>query len=114
VLSEFLAEVQGVCESVKPELVDLLYWGHNVAAHEIYNTDSLSTLQQSTKPRGGGGTAPSCVTSYMREQSIAPDCVVILTDGEVFGDWGGDWPAPVLWCINDKRTTAPHGVTVHI
>ena len=34
ILSEFLAEVQGVCESVKPELVDLMYWGHNVAAHE--------------------------------------------------------------------------------
>jgi predicted metal-dependent peptidase len=114
VLSEFLAEVQGVCESVKPELVDLMYWGHNVAAHEIYNTDLLSTLRQSTRPRGGGGTEPSCVTRYMREQSITPDCVVMLTDGDVFGDWGGDWPAPVLWCINNKRTTAPHGVTVHI
>jgi predicted metal-dependent peptidase len=114
ILSEFLAEVQGVCESVTPELVDLMYWGHNVAAHETYTSDSLSTLQQSTRPRGGGGTEPSCVTRYMRDERIVPDCIVMLTDGEVFGDWGEDWPAPVLWCINDKHITAPSGVTVHI
>ena len=114
ILSEFLAEVQGVCESVTPELVDLMYWGHNVAAHETYTSDSLSTLQQSTRPRGGGGTEPSCVTRYMRDERIVPDCIVMLTDGEVFGDWGTDWPAPVLWCINNKYITAPSGVTVHI
>ena len=114
ILSEFLAEVQGVCESVKPELVDLMYWGHNVAAHETYEADSVSTLHQSTRPRGGGGTEPSCVTRYMRDERIVPDCIVMLTDGEVFGDWGNDWPAPVLWCINNKHITAPHGVTVHI
>jgi predicted metal-dependent peptidase len=114
VLATFLAEVQGVCDSVKPELVDLMYWGHNVAAHEIYEADSISTLHQSTRPKGGGGTEPSCVTRYMREQRIVPDCIVMLTDGDVFGDWGGDWPAPVLWCINNKHIVAPHGVTVHI
>ena len=114
VLSEFLAEVQGVCESVSPELVDLMYWGHNVAAHETYQSESLSTLQQSTRPRGGGGTEPSCMSRYMRDNAIVPDCIVMVTDGEVFGDWGNDWPAPVLWCINNKHITAPSGVTVHI
>lgn len=113
-MSEFLAEAQAVCESVKPELVDLLYWGHDVAAHEKYEADAVSTLRDSTKPRGGGGTAPSCVTDYLREHNIKPDCVVVLTDGDVFGDWGGDWPSPVLWCINNKSTSAPHGVTVHM
>ena len=113
-MSEFLAEAQAVCESVKPELVDLLYWGHDVAAHEKYEADAVSTLRESTKPRGGGGTAPSCVTDYLREHNIKPDCVVVLTDGDVFGDWGGDWPSPVLWCINNKHTSAPHGVTVHM
>jgi len=113
-LSEFLAEAQSVCESVKPELVDLLYWGHDVAAHEQYEADAVSTLRDSTKPRGGGGTAPSCVTEYLRDQNIRPDCIVMLTDGDVFGDWGNDWPAPVLWCINNSHNSAPHGVTVHM
>lgn len=113
-LAAFLAEVQGVCETTKPELVDLLYWGHNVAAHEIYDSVSIDTLHQSTRPVGGGGTAPSCVTQYLREQRIVPDCIVMLTDGDVFGDWGGTWPAPTLWCISNKYNTAPAGVTVHI
>lgn len=113
-IAEFLAEAQSVCESVKPELVDLLYWGHDVAAHEQYEASAVGTLRESTKPKGGGGTAPSCVTTYLQDQNIRPDCIVMLTDGEVFGDWGGSWSAPVLWCISNTRINAPHGVTVHM
>lgn len=114
VLAEFLAEVQGICESVHPGLVDLVYWGDHVVAHEVYDEGSIATLRNSTKPRGGGGTAPTCVTDYMRSHNIKPDCVIMLSDGYVGDDWGGDWPAPVLWCLNSKHITAPLGVTVHI
>lgn len=113
-LSEFLAEVQGVCESVKPGMVDLVYWGDRVVAHEIYEEHAISTLRQSTKPKNGGGTAPSCVTQYMKQHNIVPDCIIMLSDGYVGSDWGGDWPAPVLWCLNNNNFTAPNGVTVHM
>ena len=114
-LAAFLSEAQSIFESVKPELVDLIYWGHNVAAHETYDENALATLRESTKPKGGGGTAPSCMSTYINDNGIKPDCIVMLTDGEVFGDWGADWPAPVLWCIADnKHVTAATGVTVHM
>jgi predicted metal-dependent peptidase len=114
-LAAFLSEAQSIFESVKPELVDLIYWGHNVAAHETYDEAALATLRESTKPKGGGGTAPSCMSAYLNDHGIKPDCIVMLTDGEVFGDWGTDWPAPVLWCIADnKHITAATGVTVHM
>lgn len=114
-LAAFLSEAQSIFESVKPELVDLIYWGHNVAAHETYDENALATLRESTKPKGGGGTAPSCMSTYLNDHGIKPDCIVMLTDGEVFGDWGTDWPAPVLWCIADnKHVTAATGVTVHM
>ena len=113
-LAEFLAEAQGVCESVKPDMVDIMYWGDSVAAHEVYEGATIQTMRNSTKPRGGGGTSPSCVTQYMRDNNIRPDCVVVLSDGHVGDDWGGDWPAPTLWCLNCKEITAPSGVTVHI
>jgi predicted metal-dependent peptidase len=114
-LAAFLAEAQSIFESVKPELVDLLYWGHNVAAHETYDESALSTLRESTKPKGGGGTDPECMSQYLNDHNIKPDCVVMLTDGEVFGSWGTNWPAPVLWCIADnKHVTAGCGVTVHM
>lgn len=114
VLAEFLAEVQGICESIKPGLVDLVYWGDHVVAHEVYEEHAIGTLRQSTKPRGGGGTAPSCVTQYLRDNRIQPDCIIMLSDGYVNGDWGSGWPAPVLWCLNSSHITAPSGVTVHM
>lgn len=114
-LAAFLSEAQSIFDSVKPELVDLIYWGHNVAAHETYDEAALSTLRESTKPKGGGGTDPECMSKYLNEHGIKPDCIVMLTDGEVFGSWGSDWPAPILWCIADnKHITAANGVTVHM
>ena len=114
-LAAFLSEAQSIFDSVKPEMVDLIYWGHNVAAHETYDEAALSTLRESTKPKGGGGTDPACMSEYLNEHNIKPDCIVMLTDGEVFGSWGSDWPAPILWCIADnKHITASCGVTVHM
>ena len=30
---------------------------------------------------------------------MKPDCAVILTDGYVGDDWGGEWVCPTLWGI---------------
>jgi hypothetical protein len=35
----------------------------------------------------------------MKEHKLTPECSVVLTDGYVGGDWGGDWVSPVLWAI---------------
>jgi predicted metal-dependent peptidase len=114
-LRDFLSEVKGIAEEVNPDRVDLLYWDTHVAAHEEYDESSVSNIVSSTKPRGGGGTAPTCVTQYMKEKNITPECVVMLTDGYVGSDWGGEWPAPVLWCIvGSNNSMAPVGKTVHI
>lgn len=115
-INKFLSEVAGVAKAVTPELVDLLYWDTRIAAHEKYGRGQYETLLQSTRPKGGGGTAPSCVLRYLNAQRIRPECVVMLTDGHVGGDWGGGvWPCPVLWVITgNKRTTAATGKTLHI
>lgn len=114
-LAEFLSEVKGIAEEVNPEVVDLLYWDCDVAAHEVYEGSEVSNIVSSTKPRGGGGTSPSCVSAYLKEKAIVPECIVVLTDGYVGSDWGSDWTAEVLWCIvggNDE--VAPNGKTVHV
>jgi len=114
-LAECLSEVQGIAEEVSPEIVDLIYWDGAVAAHETYTGATVSTIVQSTKPAGGGGTSPSCVSTYLKDKSIVPECIIMLTDGYVGGDWGNEWTAPVLWVIvggNDE--VAPNGKTIHI
>jgi predicted metal-dependent peptidase len=111
VLNEFLSEVRAICENVKPEMIDLLYWDTEVAAHEVYSRDELDKLTAKTKPAGGGGTHAACVPEYIKARGIKPECVIMLTDGYV-GDWG-KWQHPVLWCINTSQR-APTGQTIHM
>ena len=115
-LAEFLSEVQGIAEEVSPETVDLIYWDGEVAGHETYTGSTVSSIAQSTKPAGGGGTSPSCVSTYLKEQHIVPECVIMLTDGYVVGgDWGSEWTAPLLWVIvGGNDDVAPNGKTIHI
>jgi predicted metal-dependent peptidase len=98
-INKFLSEVVGIMSNVNPEQVHLLYWDSKVAGHEVYGTGDGDRLMGSTKPKGGGGTSPSCITEYMKEHKLTAECAVVLTDGYVGGDWGGDWSCPVLWAI---------------
>lgn len=112
-LNAFLSEIKGICDTVKPSKVRLLYWDTAVRKQEVYLQDELDGLVHATKPAGGGGTDTTCVPQYLNEHGIKPECVVMLTDGYV-GGWG-QWSVPVLWCIlNNKRATADVGKTVHI
>lgn len=114
-LAEFLSEVKGIAEEVKPEKVDLLYWDGRVAGHEEYSEHDVANIVSSTQPKGGGGTSPSCVSEYLNEQKIKPECVIMLTDGYVGNDWGNDWPAQVLWVITGGNDVmAANGKTIHI
>jgi predicted metal-dependent peptidase len=114
-LKEFLSEVKGIAEEVNPEKVDLLYWDSSIAGHEEYTDTNVSNIITSTKPRGGGGTSPSCITKYLEEKHIEPECCIVLTDGHVGDDWGGNWPSPVLWVIvGGNDVMAAKGKTVHV
>jgi predicted metal-dependent peptidase len=112
-LNAFLSEIKGICDTVKPSKIRLLYWDSSVCKEEVYLQDELDGLVHATKPAGGGGTDPTCVPQYLNEHGIKPECVVMLTDGYV-GGWG-TWSVPVLWCIlNNNKATADVGKTVHI
>ena len=115
ILNRFISEVASIMENVNPELVDLIYWDNEVASHEVYGLNEADKMKQSTKPKGGGGTTPSCITKYLKDKTIVPECVIVLTDGCVGNDWGGNWTSPVLWCIVDNKTAlASVGQTIHI
>jgi len=115
-LAEFLSEVKGIAEEVNPACVDLLYWGSSVVGHETYGDGEAANIINSTRPKDGGGTSPSCVSEYLKEKNIKPECVIILTDGVVGDDWGSEWTAPTLWCIVGDYFDgeAGNGKTIHI
>jgi predicted metal-dependent peptidase len=113
VLNRFISEVASVMQNMNPEQVDLLYWDSNVAGHEVYGLNDADRMTTSTKPKGGGGTSPSCITAYMRKHKIDPVCAIILTDGCVGNDWGGQWNCPTLWAITED-IKSPIGQTIRV
>jgi predicted metal-dependent peptidase len=113
VLNRFISEVASVMQNMNPEQVDLLYWDSQVAGHEVYGLNDADRMTSSTKPKGGGGTSPSCITAYMRKHKIDPVCAIILTDGYVGNDWGGTWNCPTLWTITSD-IKSPIGQTIKI
>lgn len=113
-LNEFLTEVVAICDDVSPSSIELLYWDTVVAGHETYHQGDYKSLVQSTKPAGGGGTHVGCVNQYIKDKRIQPEAIIILTDGYVEDDFGGNWEYPTLWAITSKHITSPHGKTIHI
>ena len=113
-LNEFLTEVVAICDDVSPSSIELLYWDTHVAGHETYNQGDYKGLVQSTKPAGGGGTRVGCVNQYIKDKRIQPEAIIILTDGYVEEDFGGNWEHPTLWAITSRENTSPHGKTIHI
>ena len=114
VLPAFMSEVKAICETVRPKRVHVLYWDTAICGAETYEMHELDNMINVTKPTGGGGTEVECVADYMREHNITPQAVIVLTDGWLGGSWG-TWACPVLWAVIDNpRTYAPNGTTVHI
>jgi len=113
-LGEFLSEVQSIAKDVHPDKVDLIYWDGEVAGHEEYSSSQVDSIIDSTKPKGGGGTDPTCVMEYMKEKAIKPEAIIMLTDGYI-GNWGDEWNAPILWTIvGGNKEYAPVGKTIHV
>jgi len=113
-LSAFLSEVKSICDTVQPDGVRLLYWDTQICRDEKYDADKLDGLVKSTKPEGGGGTDVTCVTDYIRDNSINAQAAIVLTDGYLYGGWG-QWTMPVLWTILDNDRAKPDvGKTVNI
>lgn len=114
-VKQFLGEAAAIFDGLKPSGVHMMYWDTRITAHEFYEEDRVPEIVKTTKPKGGGGTAPSCLTQYMAERGVKPKVVVVLTDGYVGSDWGGEWPCPVLWCIAGNKSAQPSvGKAVHI
>lgn len=116
-LQKFFSEMIGVANLVKPQKLDLIYWDTQVTNHETHRYGDYEALANITKPTGGGGTNPACVSKMMNEKGMKPDCIIMLTDGEV-PNWGSDWPAPILWVIvnpwRGNTVYADCGQTIHL
>jgi predicted metal-dependent peptidase len=114
-ISRIFTEVVEIANTTKPEKLDVLYWDTQVAGHDSFTQGDYDSLLSKVRPKGGGGTSADCVPEYMTEHKIKPDCIIMVTDGHVFGSWGTNYSAPVLWVIIDNPSVeAPTGKTLHV
>jgi len=119
-LAGFLGEAKAIIDDVVPEFVDFMWWDTEVQVVHHFTPEDYPTMIEKIKAvQGGGGTHPTCITDWVKKQEPKLDYVaaIVLTDGQVGGDWG-DWTGaaemPVLFCVNTKGITAPFGQTLFI
>ena len=110
-----LSETLAILKGTPPNKLHMIYWDGRVAGHEEYDASTLDSFATSTKPKGGGGTDPSCMEHYLKEKRIKPDCIIMFTDGYV-PNWGNDWDGvPILWCVTGgNKAVATTGKTIHV
>lgn len=109
-LANFMGYVQQLCNEVRPDGVDIMWWGDSVVGVDRFKANELTNLTQAVNPRGGGGTVPSCMTRWLDQEKARDDyvCAIVLTDGVFFGSGVGDWGSlPVLWLVVNDRDTSP-------
>ena len=112
-LGKVSSEMVGIVETLHIEKIHVIDWDGKAEHRGVFSSDTLKSAPVIKNIIGGGGTDPVCVSDYLVEHNIKPDCVVMLTDGEV-NSWG-NWAVPVLWAIADNdNIVAPLGKTVHI
>lgn len=111
-LQRALTEIVSACETVCPQMVDVIYWDTSVAAHEVYEGERVQDIAKATKPKGGGGTDVRSLFDYIDQRGLNPDAVIVFTDG--YTPWPASLKHPTLWCISTKGLRAPVGETLYV
>jgi predicted metal-dependent peptidase len=112
-LLKVTSEMVAITNMLHIDRIHLIDWDGVVGRHEVLTSDQMNTAEEVKAVTGGGGTDPSCVSTYIKEKGIKPDAVIMLTDGEV-PNWG-EWSCPVLWVIANREVmSAPVGKTINL
>lgn len=109
-LTEFMAELNGILELVRPEKVQIIYCDVAVNHTEEFTPDQYPVQAQFV---GGGGTDFRPVFAHIEENDMQPQCLIYLTD--MYGTFPSDEPDyPVMWVSNSTVKEAPFGQVVEL
>lgn len=112
-INEFASELVSICDTVTPESLRVLWW--DTMVHGEQHFTEYGNLHGALKPQGHGGTRVSCVSEYIAKHNIAPEAVIVFTDGYLESDIKWSVAAPTLWVVTEnKRFTPPTGILVNM
>lgn len=114
ILPMVFGEVANICKTVLPSSVRVLWWDTKVQKEQRFVPKDYDSIAKLQAPRGGGGTAVSCVAQYLREHNVKPKVTIVLSDGYVEAQY--EPPAGnLLWGIVGNRGFRPiRGKVLHI
>lgn len=112
-INEFAAEIASLCEMVTPDSIRVLWWDTKVHGEQMFY-ENYDNMMYMLKPQGGGGTKVSCVSEYVINYGLNPDCLIVFTDGYVEQDINWKTKVPALWLVTNRHSgfTPPSGQKV--
>ena len=106
----FLAELQSINESLKPESINVICVDTEVAqCYSFTPYDAISEL----KLKGGGGTDMSPGFKYVEECLPETETLLCFSDCEFFNSWPEEPAVPVVW-LSTGSTNNPYGTLVSV
>lgn len=106
-LAAVATQIAAACETCRPEKVRVLWWDTHVHGEQVFAVDDYDNIRKLLKPQGGGGTRVSCVSEYIVKNKLAPDCVVILTDGYLEDNIQWATTVDTLWLVKGNNRFVP-------
>lgn len=103
ILNDFVSELSGICSTVEPASLTVLWWGSKVVGSQTIS-GNYQNLAAALRPVGGGGTCISSVSEYITKNRLNADCLVVLTDGYVESDVTWSVNIPSLWVVTQNRS----------
>lgn len=112
-IATFLSECAGIMATFKDFSLTIGTFDTAVYSVQVFTPSNANEIT-SYPFKGGGGTSPSVCWTYMREQKMQPDRILVFTDGEVGNDWGDPNLGDTLFIVHSNpKVVAPFGITCH-
>lgn len=111
-LRDFLSEVKGIMEAFKDFRINLVSFDTEVYTKHEFTPENINEIY-TYQPEGGGGTAFECVFTYLRDNDVVPERLIMLTDGLPNYTWGEPEYCDTMFIVyGDESRKAPFGLTV--
>ena len=108
--AEFTSNINSILSDVRPSKVIVADFEMGVTQ---WSEVEPGELEFTRRPLGGGGTSFRELFTWLDEQGIVPEVVIILTD--MYGSFPTEVPDyPVIWASTSQGVGAPFGEVIEI
>ena len=115
-IRDLLSEVKGIMQQFPDFKLSVWCFDTQVYNPVDFTPDNIDEIDE-YEIKGGGGTYFDCNWTYMKENDVVPEQLVVMTDGYPCGNnWGDELYCDTVFLIHgdqSKRIQAPFGLTVH-